>query len=392
MKRAIVAIVLLLGAAGAAWYYTHRGPTGPSFTTATVTRGSVVKVVASTGTLQAVTSVNVGAEVSGIIATLGADYNSIVKKDQVLATLDPSLFKTAVEQAQANLDQAKAEVERLKAVQVVTDVTLGRDESLAKRELLPVADLQTAQTDSRSAKADVAAADATVIQAQAALKNAQVNLSKSIITSPIDGVVTARSVDIGQTVASGFTTPTLFIIAADLTKMQIAANIDESDVGVIKNGMDVTFRVDAFPNDTFHGTVAQIRLNAATVNNVVTYTTIIDAPNHQLKLKPGMTANLQVEIARRDNVLRVPAAALRFKPPSPAPASTPQPVPATKATGAAPTKAVAFKVDNAPPTVWRTDGVGLFPVKVKTGLSDGTFVELIDPPFGEGTALVTQAR
>jgi HlyD family secretion protein len=348
--------------------------------------------VASTGTLQAVTSVNVGAEVSGIIATLGADYNSIVKKDQVLATLDPSLFKTAVEQAQANLDQAKAEVERLKAVQAVTDVTLGRDESLAKRELLPVADLQTAQTDSRSAKADVAAAEATVIQAQAALKNAQVNLSKSIITSPIDGVVTARSVDIGQTVASGFTTPTLFIIAADLTKMQIAANIDESDVGVIKNGMDVTFRVDAFPNETFHGSVAQIRLNAATVNNVVTYTTMIDAPNNQLKLKPGMTANLQVEIARRDNVLRVPAAALRFRPPSPAPASTPAPVAATKTTGATPTKAVAFKVDSTPPTVWRTDGVGLFPVKVKTGLSDGTFVELIDPPFGEGTALVTQAR
>jgi HlyD family secretion protein len=172
MKRAIIAIILLLGAAGATWYYTHRGPTGPLFTTATVTRGSIVKVVVSTGTLQAVTSVNVGAEVSGIVATLGADYNSIVKKDQVLARLDPSLFKTAVEQAQANLDQAKAEVERLKAVQVVTDVTLGRDQSLAKRELLPVADLETAQTDSRSAKANVAAAEATVIQAQAALKNA----------------------------------------------------------------------------------------------------------------------------------------------------------------------------------------------------------------------------
>jgi HlyD family secretion protein len=392
MKRALIALVLLLGAAGAAWYYTHRGPTGPSFTTVAVTRGSVVKVVAATGTLQAVTSVNVGAEVSGIVATLGADYNSIVKKDQVLATLDPSLFKTAVAQAQANLDQAKAEVERLKAVEVVDDVTLERDQSLAKRELLPMADLQTAQTGSRGAKADVAAAEATVLQAAAALKNAQVNLSKTIITSPIDGVVTARSVDIGQTVASGFTTPTLFIIAADLTKMQINANIDESDVGTIKNGQDVSFRVDAFPTDTFHGTVAQIRLNAATVNNVVTYSTMIDAPNNQLKLKPGMTANLQIEVARRDNVLRVPAAALRFRPPSATPAaSTPPPAPATK-TGATPTKAVAFKVDNTPPTVWRTDGVGLFPVKVKTGLSDGTFVELIDPPFGEGTQLVTQAR
>jgi HlyD family secretion protein len=257
--------------------------------------------------------------------------------------------------------------------------------------LLPAADLQTAQTDNRGAKADVDAAKARVIQAEADLKNAQVNLSKTIITSPIDGVVTARSVDIGQTVASSFNTPTLFIIAADLSKMQINANIDESDVGMMKDGQAVTFRVDAFPNETFRGSVAQIRLNAATVNNVVTYSTMIDAPNPQFKLKPGMTANLQVEIARRDDVLRVASAALRFHPPAPASAAAPPPVPAAK-TGASQTKPVAFKVDNTPPTVWRTDGVGLFPVKVKTGLSDGSVVELVDPPFGEGTLLVTQAR
>src|SRR5215472_11195527 len=263
MKRAIIGAVLLAAIGAGAWYYYHRPQPGPSFTTVAVTRGSIVKVVAATGTLQSVVSVNVGAEVSGIVATLGADYNSIVKKGQVLATLDPSLFKTAVEQSQANLDAAKADVERLKAAQVVADVTLGRDQSLASRELLAAQDLQTAETGSRSAKADVAAAEAKVIQAQADLSNAQVNLSKSVITSPIDGVVTSRSVDIGQTVASSFNTPTLFIIAADLTKLQIAANIDESDVGMMKNGQDVTFRVDAFPNDTFHGTVSQIRLNAA---------------------------------------------------------------------------------------------------------------------------------
>lgn len=359
--------------------------------TAAVTRGSIVKIVAATGTLQPVISVDVGAEVSGVIQTLGADYNSIVTKGQVLATLDPSLFKTAVETADANLQQAKADVERLQAAQLVTDVTLDRDESLAKRELLPAADLQTAETDSRGAKADVDAAKARVIQAEADLKNAQVNLSKTIITSPIDGVVTARSVDIGQTVASSFNTPTLFIIAADLSKMQINANIDESDVGMMKEGQAVTFRVDAYPNETFRGTVAQIRLNAATVNNVVTYSTMIDAPNPRFELKPGMTANLSVEIARRDDVLRVASAALRFRPPTPASAVAPPPVPAAK-TGASQTKPVAFKVDNTPPTVWRTDGVGLFPVKVKTGLSDGSFVELVDPPFGEGTVLVTQAR
>jgi len=387
MKRAVSLLSLVLAVAAAIWFFTHRSQPPPAFTTAAVTRGSIIKVVAATGTLQAVTSVDVGAEVSGVIATLGADYNSIVTKGQVLATLDPSLFKTAVEHAQANLDQAKAEVERLRAAETVTDITLERDHSLAARELLPTADLQTAETDSRSAAADVKAAGARVIQAEADLKNAQVNLSKTIIASPIDGVVTARSIDIGQTVASSFNTPTLFIIAADLTKMQINANIDESDVGMITVGQGVSFRVDAFPTDTFHGTVAQVRLNAATVSNVVTYATMIDAPNPALKLKPGMTANLTVEIARRDNVLRMPAAALRFRPPTAAAAA-----PRTSQNGASPARTVPIPVDTAPPTVWRPDGSALFPVQVKTGLSDGTWTELIDPPFGEGTLLVTQAR
>src|SRR6516164_3526324 len=195
MRRAFLGVVLPIVVAAAAWYLTHRPQPPPSFVTAAVTRGPIVKVVASTGTLQAVTSVDVGAEVSGTIASLGADFNAIVTKGQVLATLDPSLFKTAVEQSQANLDAAKADVERLKAAQVVADVTLGRDQSLASRELLAAQDLETAETGSRSAKADVAAAEAKVIQAQADLSNAQVNLSKSVITSPIDGVVTARSVD-----------------------------------------------------------------------------------------------------------------------------------------------------------------------------------------------------
>ena len=274
----------------------------------------------------------------------------------------------------------------MRAAAAVADLTLDRDQSLASRELLAAADLQSAQTDSHSAAADVAAAVAKVTQAEADLTNAQVNLAKTVITSPIDGVVIARNVDIGQTVASSFNTPTLFVIAADLTKMQIAANIDESDVGMIRTGEDVSFRVDAFPNETFRGTVSQIRLNAATVNNVVTYTGMIDAPNPQLKLKPGMTANLTVEVDRRDDVLRVPDAALRFKP-----ANLPASAPGTAGTGASPTHAVAVRVAG-PPTVWRADGAGLFPVRVKTGLDDGSITELIDPPFGAGTLVVTQAR
>jgi HlyD family secretion protein len=386
MRRAIIGVLLLLLIVAAAWFLTHRQQPPPPIVTAAVTRGAIVKVVASTGTLQAVTSIDVGAEISGIIATLGADFNSIVTKGQVLATLDPSLLKAAVEQAQANLAQAKADVDRLRATQSVADLTLGRDRTLAARELLAVADLESAETDSHTASADVAGALAKVTQAEADVKNAEVNLSKSVITSPIDGVVIARNIDIGQTVASSFNTPTLFVIAADLTKMQINANIDESDVGMIHVGQGVSFHVDAFPNDTFRGVVSQVRLNAATVNNVVTYSGIIDAPNPQLKLKPGMTANLTVEVARRDDVLRVPDAALRFKPTS---VSSPLPPPPT---GATPIRVAAPIRAAGPPTVWRSDGGGLFPIRVKTGLDDGTFTELIDPPFGPGTLLVTQAR
>jgi HlyD family secretion protein len=377
-------VVLLIAAA--AWVLTHRQQPPPSFVTAAVTRGPIVKVVASTGTLQAVTSVDVGAEVSGIIVSLGADFNSIVTKGQTLATLDPSLFKTAVEQANANLAQARAEVDRLRAAQSVADLTLGRDRTLAAHELLPVADLESAETDSHTAAADVAAALAKITQAEADVKNAEVNLSKTIITSPIDGVVIARNIDVGQTVASSFNTPTLFVIAADLSKMQIAANIDESDVGMIQVGQGVSFRVDAFPNETFRGAVSQVRLNAATVNNVVTYSGIIDAPNPHLTLKPGMTANLTVEVARRDDVLRVPDAALRFKPQN---VTSAPPLPPT---GAMPIRVAAPVRAASPPTVWRSDGGGLFPVRVKTGLDDGSFTELIDPPFAAGTLIVTQAR
>jgi len=386
MRRAIIGVLLLLLIAAAAWFLTHRQQPPPPIATAAVTRGAIVKVVASTGTLQAVTSVDVGAEISGIIATLGADFNSIVTKGQVLATLDPSLLKAAVEQARANLAQAKADVDRLRATQSVADLTLGRDRTLAAHEMLAAADLESAETDSHTVAADVAAALAKVTQAEADVKNAEVNLSKSVITSPIDGVVIARNIDIGQTVASSFNTPTLFVIAADLTKMQINANIDESDVGMIQVGQGVSFHVDAFPNDTFRGVVSQVRLNAATVNNVVTYSGIIDAPNPQLKLKPGMTANLTVEVARRDDVLRVPDAALRFKPTNASSPLPPAPTGATPIRVAAPIRAAG------PPTVWRSDGGGLFPIRVKTGLDDGTFTELIDPPFGAGTLVVTQAR
>jgi len=374
MKLAATMFVLL-GAAGLVAWLSARRETAPVYATAPVTRGPIVKVVASTGTLQAVTSVEVGAQVSGIIASLGADYNSIVHKDQVLATLEQSTFEAAVEEAQATLVKNRADAERLRVSQSAADIALERDRTLAAREMLPAQDLEGAETDSRTAAADVVGADAKIRQAEADLETAKVNFAKTVIESPIDGVVVARNVDVGQTVSSSFSAPTLFVIAADLTKMQINANIDESDVGLVKTGQAVSFRVDAYPADTFHGTVVQVRLNAATLNNVVTYAAMIDAPNPALKLKPGMTANLTIEIERRDNVLRVPAAALRFKPRAAPPA-------ASTATPGGPAR----------PTVWRPDGAGLYPVAVRTGLSDGTLTELVEPPFGEGTAVVTQAK
>ena len=198
--------------------------------------------------------------------------------------------------------------------QSAAEMALTRARELSAKQLLPAADLQTAETASRSAAAQVVGADAKTQQARSAVQTAQVNLAKTVIESPIDGVVIARNVDVGQTVAASLSAPTLFVIAADLSKMQVNANIDESDLGNVAPDQAVTFRVDAYPSETFRGTVSQVRLNPTTVQNVVTYAAIIDAPNPELKLKPGMTANVTIEVARRDDVLRVPAAALRFKP------------------------------------------------------------------------------
>ena len=377
MKRKTLALLALVVAAtitvGA--FYTRRGDEAPAFMTDAVSRGDIVNVVSSTGTLQAVTTVEVGSQVSGTIESLHADFNSIVKKGQLLAKLDQSTFITAVEQAKASLVNAEAEVERLRVAQVAAESALSRARDLASRQLLPAADLQTAETAHASAKAQVVGAEAKVVQARSAVKTAQVNLDKTIIRSPIDGVVIARNVDVGQTVAASLSAPTLFLIAADLSDMQVNASIDESDVGQIHDGQPVTFRVDAFPNDTFEGTVSQVRLNPTTANNVVTYAAIINARNDALKLKPGMTANVTIEVARRDDVLRVPNAALRFKPDAKTLAS---------AGVAAPT------TSSKAPMVWVSENGRLTAVPVRTGAADTTHTELVNPPIGEGALVVTR--
>jgi HlyD family secretion protein len=316
MKKLITIVVILIAAgAGGAVFYAKRGDKEPTVATLKTSRGSIVDAVGATGTLQAVTTVTVGTQVSGIVQSLeDIDFNSIVKKGQVIARLDPSILETQVETAKANLTNANANLERQKVAVADAQSKLKRAKELADRQLINKVDLENAETTLKSAEAQLKSTESSIVQADAAVNKAKVDLDHTIITAPIDGIIIKRSVDRGQTVNAGMSAPELFIIAADLTKMQVNASIDESDVGRMRPGQVVTFRVDAYPTEQFIGTVKQVRLNPVTVQNVVTYSTVIDVPNPELKLKPGMTANVNIEIARRDNVLRVPNAALRFRP------------------------------------------------------------------------------
>src|SRR5436190_6591532 len=328
MKRAIIIILIIAAVgAGAGAYYMRRNSGEIQVNTSPVTRGEIIDTVGATGTLQAVTTVQVGSQVSGNISWLGADFNSIVHKGQVIARLDPALFQAAVEQARANLAKSKADVEHNQVALVDAQQKYTRAKELSARDLLPQSDLDAAKIAVDSAQATLLSSQAAVSQAQANLNQSQVNLDHTVITAPIDGIVIQRSVDVGQTVAASMQAPTLFVIAADLTKMQVNANIDEADVGRIRPDQAVSFHVDAYPTEEFHGTVAQIRLQPVVVQNVTTYGTIINVPNDDLKLKPGMTANLKVEIAKRSDVLRVANAALRFRPTADTFAALNQPVP-----------------------------------------------------------------
>ena len=315
MKRLILIIIVLAAVgAGAGAFYMRKTTKEPEVRTAQISRGDVVQSVQATGTLEAVTTVEIGAQVSGIVQELYADFNSIVKKGQVIARLDPTILDTQIEQQRANVARSEADLDRLRVTRDDAQQKLKRAEALAEKNLLPRSELETAQVNLRSAEAQIKSSEAGLVQAKSQLNTAQVNREHTVITAPIDGIVIQRAVEPGQTVNAGMSAPKLFVLAADLAKMQVNANIDEADVGNMRPGQAVTFRVDAFPTETFTGAVQQVRLQPTTVQNVVTYQTVIDVPNPQLKLKPGMTANVNIEITRRSNVLRIPAAATRFRP------------------------------------------------------------------------------
>lgn len=322
---ALVLAALLALAAGTA---LRRGDSTEYFT-AKVSEGEIKDVVESTGTVSAVITVQVGSQVSGTISRLAADFNSRVRKGDVIAEIAPELFQGALLQASADLANAKANViaaeaalDKAQAALVQTKADHDRAAALAAQNIESRQNLDLTRANYEAAKASVAGAKANIVQAQAQMRQkeaavsvAKTNLDYTVIRSPIDGTVVARNVDVGQTVAASLQAPTIFTIAQDLTKMQVYAKVDEGDVGRIKMGQKVTFKVDAFPKEAFRGAVSQIRMNPTRVQNVVTYDTIIDFDNPDRKLYPGMTAYVTIPVATAEKVVRVPNAALRFKPP-----------------------------------------------------------------------------
>ncbi len=315
MKKIIIAVVILIiliALAGVVYFFT-KDANAPKYITQTADRGDIRSTVSATGTVNAVTTVLVGTQVSGTIKQLFVDFNSPVKKGQLLAQIDPASTEAQVAQASANVSLARANLEKSRVAVRDTLTNFKRNKILYGKNFISKSDLDTSETNYLSAMAQVKASEAQVAQTQAALSLAKTNLRYTQILSPVDGTVISRSIDVGQTVAASFQTPTLFTISQDLKKMQIDANIDEADIGRIKTNQPVTFTVDAYPDMTFKGNVSEIRNSPTTVQNVVTYSVIVKVDNPELKLKPGMTANVSIVIDDKKDILRIPNSALRVK-------------------------------------------------------------------------------
>jgi HlyD family secretion protein len=403
MRRGIVAAVVVLALAAGYWVYARsQRPTGPKFETVKVTRGNITAKVTATGTLSALVTVQVGSQVSGRIAQLFADYNSPVKKGQVIAKIDPALFSAAVENAKANVAAAVGQLAQAKANAKNAGLQRGRSKKLRDQNLIAQADFDTADATADATAANVAVQEGQLQQARAQLHQAEVNLAYTTIISPTDGTVISRAVDVGQTVAASFSAPVLFTIAQDLTKMQVDTSVAEADVGKLSPQMAAVFTVDAYPNEKFKGTVRQIRNAPQTVQNVVTYDAVIDVDNRELKLKPGMTANVTFVYAEKDDVLRVANAALRFRPP-------PEMLGGEKSGGhggrsgggAAAAEMPGGRGGHArangggPPqtehrNIWVLRGTTPAPVSIRVGVSDGTLSEIAEGDVHEGDAVITE--
>ena len=308
-----VLLVIVLSAGGTAWW-NSRGTTTVRYATMPVTRGTIARTVTATGTVNPVLTIIVGSYVSGVIQALYCDYNTQVKQGQICARIDPRPYQTIVDQDKANLGTAKAQLDKDRANLAYAKLTYERNVALQHSDFVSQETLDIAKNDYDQARAQIEVDQATIDQRQAELQAAEVNLSYTDIVSPVNGTVVSRNVTMGQTVAASFQTPTLFLIATDLTKMEVDGNISESDIGGVKEGNPSTFTVEAFSNHPFSGVVTQVRQSPQTVQNVVTYDVVVSVANPDLLLKPGMTATTKIVTAQRDNVIRVPDQALRYMP------------------------------------------------------------------------------
>ena len=364
--RLATRVAVLASLAGAAmWYWWSGQAQPPQFKTAAVDRGPIQATVTATGTVNPVISVQVGSQVYGTIQKLFVDYNSIVTEGQPIAQIDPAPFQAKVDQARASLRTARGNLSKAQVDFDQHKIELGRTLELRKQEFVAQSDLDLARTNVRDAEAQMEVSHAQVDQSKATLASAELDLAHTTITSPVKGIVVSRNVDVGQTVAASLKAPTLFVIAQNLTHMQVDTNVSESDIGGITEGKDAEFTVDAFPREPFVGTVVQVRNAPISIQNVVTYDVVINVDNRDLKLKPGMTANVSIVTARKDTVLRVPNVALRFR----MPGVPPEP---------------------KKPAVWTLDpGRQPRQIAITPGISDGVVTEIVAGEISEGTAVIT---
>ncbi|MEK7272043.1 MAG: efflux RND transporter periplasmic adaptor subunit [Nitrospirota bacterium] len=369
MKKIMIIVICAAVLGIAAWMLFKNGSDEPKFKTEKVIRGDIQAAVTASGTVNPVTTVLVGTQVSGTVKNIYADFNSPVKKGQLIAQIDPAVFEAQEEQARANLLSAMANLEKSEATLLDAKRIMERNKKLFAENFISKNDLDTSETNYETAKAQVSASKAQVAQAEATLKIAETNLRYTRILSPVDGIVVSRNVDVGQTVAASFQTPTLFTIAQDLTKMQIDTNVDEADIGKVSAGQNVEFNVDAYPDITFKGKVSQVRNAPITIQNVVTYDVVIKVDNPELQLKPGMTANVSIVLSIKKDVLKISNAALRFSPDVKDKSRTQQ-----KGRG-----------------VWIIENKTLKRILVAVGISDGNYSELLSGEIREGQEIIAES-
>lgn len=386
-KLVLIVAVLATGLAIGGYVFFKGERKAPiRYKTAPVERGSIVSIVSATGTVNPVTIVQVGSQVSGMVESLHADFNSVVKTGDVVARIDPFPYQARRDQAAANLAMARANVVKMRTELAQRKREAERLKRLQAQQFVSQNDVDVALTALEGAGAQLALAEAQVKEAEAALKAAELDLKYTVIRSPVNGIVISRQVEVGQRLSSSFAIPTLFLVAEDLTNMQVEANVSESDIAGVTEGKTAYFTVDAYPGQQFKGQVRQVRNAPINVQNVVTYHVVIGVDNRDLRLKPGMTANVAIEVARRDDVLKLPNAALRFTPPQ---AERVAGAEGGSKAGVGRPAAVSAERGATPRRVWRLNAAGdPEAVPVEPGISDGLATELVKGQLAEGDQVI----